>query len=323
MEKTTIVAKRISGIQRIEFKEKNYRTTVVVDASINGKTVQMIIQEKYKFNKEDRGAEMKSWRFITGDPIIDGSAKVMDDFSAYDILDFTVDINDILTDAENFFSELKKKEEEEKKEKRRIERDKEYDINVFISVIKPALEEKGRVVAYTTKEQYLDGHEIKLVVNGMITVSRDTFSSNIIAHNGKYGNDRIEKKTKSVKKEKIMAMIEEAINAEIYRNESILEKNNKALDTKKELENILGVKMVEKREYQSIPGKPNQGREIEYFVEAKYEKTYADGLRIMARDTTKMVDGKPVYLKGFSLTNLPCITDPQKLKAIWDILNKD
>lgn len=314
MGKTIMAAKRTGEIVIIETNKRSGYKTVMVPFEINGKKAEMTLEEKYKSSYEanDRAVKMISWKFITGDKIVDSAAKIQTDFAMFDIFDITVDINDILFDVENLFESLKAKEKEEKEAQAKISRAKAYDKNFLLNIIKPALEEKGHEVTSITKEEYMNGHEISLTIDGHIMAGYD-FSGYLIAANSSYGNDRIEKKTKSSKKEKIISVIEEAVSAEDHRRKRIQKEKESLANAKEKLESILGIKMVEKKEWHSHPSGPrgrSEGYETSYFVDAKRKDSYSDGPRFM------------VYDAGFRITQMPMITDPAKLKKIYDLLNE-
>lgn len=327
-KKTTMAAKRTGEIVVIENpnKRSGYKM-VTVPFEINGKKAEMILEEKYKssFEPNDRAVKMISWKFVTGDKIIDTAAKIQTDFAMFDIFDIIVDINDIMFDVENLFATLKAKEAEEREAQSKIARAKAYDKDVLLNVIKPALEEKGHdVVSNVTKEEYLKGHDISLTVGRYINVSYN-FLGYFIADNGSYGSNRVEKKTKSFKKEKIISIVEDAVSAENYRIKRVKEEKKSLTDSKQTLEKILGINIVEKKEWHSRPSGPrgrSEGYETSYFVNAKYKDTYSDGIRFTEANVSNVIDGKTVYTKGFNITHLPTIVDPVKLKKIYDLLNE-
>jgi len=334
MEKTTIAVKRIGEFSVIENPNKRSGYKMVkTGCTINGKNAEMVIEEQYKSTYEpkptDKAAKMTSWKFISGDTVVDATAKVFTDFLTFtEITGMEVDINDILFDAENLFADLKKKEEEEKKAKEKIARAKAYDENYFITKLKPALEAKGHdVIVNITKEDFVTNsyRDVTLTVGNGISVGRDHHGW-LQVRNGKGHCDTgAEKSTKSGKLDKHIETIEWVINADKQRTARKKEELKALAGVKENLESILGIKMVEKKEYHSRPNGPrgrSEGYETSYFVDAKYKDTYSDGLRFVESNVSQVVDGKTVYVKGFAVTHLPTITDPAKLKKIYDLLNE-
>ena len=330
MEKTTITVKRIGEFNVIENpnKRSGYKM-VTVGCTINGKKAEMIIEEQYKYNPTDKAAKMKSWKFISGDVVVDATAKVFTDFLTFtEITGMEVDINDILFDAENLFAEMKKKEEEEKARRRVSERKTAYDRDYFRVTLKKELEEKGyKVVENTTREEYVgNNRDMTLTVNGTILVGRDYHGWVEVRNNkGTYEKEGVQKTSRSSKTEKIVELVVWAVEADKVRTNRKKEELKALAEAKENLESILGIAMVEKKEYHSVNNGPrgrSTGYETSYFVDAKYKDTYSDGIRFVESNVQRMVDGKAVYVKGFSIKNMPCITDAAKLKKIYDLLNE-
>ena len=324
MEKTTIEVKRTSDFNLIESNKRSGYKTVTVAVDINGKKGEMVFEESWKFNDGDKGAKMTSWHFTTGDATIDATMKVQTDFSAYDIVDITISIEGIITEAENFFSDLKQKEKDKKDEEQKRARAASYDASALINAVKPALEAKGHVVTVsTTKEQYMEGRDIGLMVGAGISVGYN-YDGHLRAHNGLYGNDQVEGKTKSAKIEKIVATIVGVIDGNAYRIKEAKEKKEKLAGAKEKLESILGFEMVEMKEYHSGNSygsrKGNSpGYETSYFV-AKDKTKKASGLRFT--ENSRYVDAGKASIKGFSVTMIPMFTDDAKLRKMVDLLNE-
>jgi hypothetical protein len=183
------------------------------------------------------------------------------------------------------------------------------------------------VVENITREEYVDkNRDMTLTVNGQILVGRD-YHGWVEVRNGKgtYDKEGVQKTSKSSKTEKIVELVVWAVDADKQRTARKKEELKALAGAKENLESILGITMVEKKEYHSSPNGPrgrSVGYETSYFVDAEYKESYSDGLRFVESNVQKVVDGKTVYVKGFKITHLPCITDPAKLKKIYDLLNE-
>lgn len=316
MEKRTVEVKRMNEFNIIENpnKRSGYKR-VTVEIDINGKKAEMTIEEKYQ------GAQMISWRFVTGDSTIDAAMKIQTDFSAYDVVDIFINTDSIILDAENFFKYLKEGEEAKRKEELRKARSAAYDNSVLINTIKPVLEAKGHVVTVTTtKEEYMNGRDIYLMVGAGINVGYN-LDGNLYADNGLYGNDRVSGKTKSSKIMKIVETIEQVVNGNLNRIQRAKDEKAKLANAKERLEAALGMEVEEKKEWHSNPyasHHQSRGYESTYFVtKDKTKKT--SGMRF--EESYQYGDGN-VKLVGFKVTLVPMFTDDAKLKKFVDLLNE-
>jgi len=69
----------------VESKRSSYKH-VAVDFEVRGKKATMIIKDGWN------EPELLEWRFITGDHLIDSTAKIMTDFSAFSVLDYEMEL---------------------------------------------------------------------------------------------------------------------------------------------------------------------------------------------------------------------------------------
>lgn len=309
----TIKAKRTGEIT-LQEQTSNSRSVykeVLVDFEVKGKKATMIIKDGWDEPK------LVNWHFITGDHLIDSTAKIMPDFSAFCVLDYEVDISEILSDAKEFFNALKEEEKKKIEEKRKIERAKEYDTNYFVTALKPALETKGHTVKIhpATKEEYINScFNISLIIGDNNLFIEKDYRGWLQVNNNKYGDSRIVKTTRSTRLEKWISLIEETIEADKYRIKTMKEEAKRLAGTKERLENVLGIEVMEKSEYHSSYNHRGQGYYTPYFCK-KSEREYKE-IKFVESSTT--IDG--VSVKGFVMSNLPIITDMEKLKKIYDLL---
>jgi len=328
MEKTIIAVKRIGEIRFGENPNgKSGYKMITIPVEIKGKKAEITFEEKYKSSYgsgDDRSAKMTGWHFTTGDPTVDVTMKIQTDFAAYDLLDITIDINDLLTEAENIFEGEKKKEQIKKAEQAKIDRAIAYDTNDLINIIKPALEGKGHVVTVSvTKEDFVEKeHSISIMVDAGISVGRD-YSGRIEVSNNAYGDNKITKSTRSEKISKIVETVEWVIDVNKARAAQKKEKQAQTAGAKGQLEKALGISIVEKKEYHSGSSNGYRGRgnspgyETSYFVKAELKESNGDGIRF--EESSVRIGSENV--KGFRIKNLPIITDMVRLKAVFELLN--
>ena len=306
----TIKAKKTSEMMLVESKRSSYKH-VAVDFEVRGKKATMIIKDGWN------EPELLEWHFITGDHLIDSTAKIMTDFSAFSVLDYEVDISQILTDAKTFFEALKEEEKKKKEEEAKIERGKTYDSHPYIITLKPALEAKGHTVTIhpPTKKEYVDScSDIRLVVDNDFVVQRD-WHNWFEVRNRKVGQGSVNKTTRSTKVDKWVALVEDVIETDKYRVAAAKEKAKKLAGTKEKLEAVLGIEISEKSEYHSSYNRRGPGYTTPYFCK-KTDNEYNVGIKFVESSVT--VDKERV--NGFVLSNLPVITDMEKLKKIYELL---
>lgn len=298
MAKTTMAAKRTSSLIRVENpnKKSGYKM-VTVAFTINGKAAEMTITEQYKssYTPNERGAKMIDWHFVTGDKMIDDTAKRFTDFSAFDIVDIEVDINDILFDAENFFEELKAKEKEEADLKQKKEREIFYD-NCFLITVR---------IGCTKEEFVADSYRSMALVIDDLTLSDDKYGkAGWVVSNGRYGNDKIEERTRSNKTEKVVGIVVEALRVKKMREEEKAKEAAKKNDAKARLEAWLGEPVIQKDEkkgYYADAYRHKDYREAIYthFVRA----SDPEGLRFTANKTYNSETKE--YEETFTVSNIP------------------
>lgn len=257
MEKTTMAAKRVGGFVLVEQQRKGGYKQATVEFTINDKKAEMVVEEKYKSQSDpaDRSARMVKWHFVTGDKLVDSTAKIMSDFKMFEeVLDIIVDINDIIFDAENYFEALKAAEKAEADAKALAKREMFYDGHLLLKVIKPELEARGyKVELKWTKEQFLENtfRDMALVIEG-------AFDLHYADQYGKHGwvcvyvtdnpKDKVEVITKSNKTEKIVDVVVTAIRRKKNDDEMKAAARKAKENTKERLEAWLGEPVVQKSE---------------------------------------------------------------------------
>lgn len=304
----TIKARRTSEMSLVE--TKGYRQ-VAVDFEVKNKKATMIIKDGW------HGPELLEWRFITGDHLIDSTAKIMKDFSAFNLLDYEVDITELIMEARVFLDALKEAEKKKKEEEAKVKRGEVYDSHPYIVALKPALEAKGHVVTIhlSTKQEYVNScFDISLIVDGDVFVQRDWHNWFEVS-NRKYGDDKISRTTKSTKLEKWISVVEEVIDSNRYRVERKKEEDKKKASVKEKLETILGIEIEERSEWRSRYDRKGSGYPTPYFCK-KTDNTYDVGIKFI--ESKKTVGTESV--NGFVLRNLPIVTDMDKLKKIYELL---
>lgn len=304
MEKTMI--ERTS-----EFME-NGKYDILADVILYGKKAVMKFRKRY-----DGYPEIKEWNFITGDAIIDSTAKIHHDFTIFDELDIKIDTSNIIDEAKNFFDELKIKNDKEKAEVLKIKLAEEYDNDFFLNELKPELESKGYIVkASLTKQEYIDtnGRSINLIVTADkkdFTIHKDwrgwiEVRNNVIDY--KYS---IKKTTRSRKINKIIEALKETITSDKAMWQRIGAKNKNSKDAKQTLESILGVSVKSEKEWHSYGnGKMGSGYETEYFVEE------GKSLRFSVSKATDENEETKFYVTHLGAMNA------EKLKKLYDLLNQ-
>jgi len=318
MEKT-IVKRTGEFIRIIEQSNKRFAyDRIMVNCEIYNKKAEMIFQDSY--NHENVG--IHSWRFITGDEVVDSQTKVHENFEMFKMLDIEVDNMGIIAEAKQFFIELE--------EKARLSRAKYYDDNLFLKQLAPAIEAKGYKVSPTmTRDEYINKSygDIELLV--------ETDDSEFIVGHEYHGwvraigtknvddGKRVEKTTKSKKIDKMVETLEDAIKQEQNLIKLAKEKTTKLQNVKQILEDALGIEVELKKEWHTGYGsfrKASQGYYTEHFIDKKYsDNGYYSCLRFT--ESTKTVNGKRV--RGFTISHLPTITDMKKLKQIYDLLTEE
>jgi hypothetical protein len=304
----TIKAKKTSEMSLVE--AKGYRQ-VAVDFEVKNKKATMIIKDGW------HGPELLEWHFITGDHLIDSTAKIMKDFSAFNLLDYEVDITELIMEAGVFFDALKEAEKKKKEEEAKVKRGEVYDSHPYIVALKPALEAKGHVVTIhlATKQEYVSScFDISLIVDGDFFVQKDRHNWFEVS-NRKYGEDKISRTTKSTKLGRWISVIEEVIESDRYRVERKNEEAKKKASAKEKLEATLGIEIEERSEWHSRHDRKGSGYATPYFCK-KTDNAYDVGIKFVERSVT--IDKESV--NGFVLRNLPIITDMDKLKKIYELL---
>jgi len=272
-------------------------------------------------------AKLIDWHFVTGDAVIDSAAKIQKDFSAFEMLDITVDATEIILEAKSFFESLKALKMANDAELAKIERAKSYDSNFFLKELMPALKAMNfNVSSSITKEDFVNNKgSIELVIktdvadfhiyhdyNGYVEVSNfKTFDQ----------DQRVTRKTRSSKLNKILEIILDAIETDKNVTKRIKEKMTDLRDAKQTLESALGIEVICKKEYHSNSnycGRSKGGYETEYFIDAKF-KDGGDYSCMKFEESSKRIDDKNV--KGFRISRLPVITDMAKLKQIYELLS--
>jgi hypothetical protein len=327
MEKTTMAAKRTGEFTLVENTKDSVSKKATVLFTINGKAAEMLISETYKSGKNDKGVQMRTWHFVTGDKLIDSTATLMENFKMFeDVLDIIVDINDILFDAENFFAGLKAEEEVKAKAQAEIARAKEYDTSSFLKLLKPILEGRGHTVTATTREEFIANtyREVELLVDGFVLVDHD-YHGWVRASNKGTDNSRIEQVTRSIKIEKIVEIVESVIRLQKDQVESKAEAIRKKQSTKEKLEAWLGEAVIQKdaqKGHYVGPRNTNWKSYTEtYFVRA----SDPDGLRFREVNGDYNTEKKG-YDKKFDVSNFETsfgsVTDLNKFVNLIDSFKK-
>lgn len=316
----TTTAKRTGEFKLVVKDEKARRSSypeVTVEAEIYGKKAEMTFQEGWDTVK------MMEWHFVTGDAVIDSAAKIQTDFAAFDLLDITVDITEIIEEAKAFFAALKAEKKVKEEELKKVERAKAYDQNFFLNVLRPALKDKGYDVSPSiTKEDFVNGKgDIYLLLKTDARNFRVDYDYHgwVRVFNGAYEQDqRVDRTTRSTKLPKILETIDDAIASDKNITKRIKEKMESLKGAKETLESALGIEVVCKKEWHSnnaYGSRDRGGYETQYFIDEKLK----DGYGVMRfEEGSKTVDGKSV--RGFRITNMPTITDMAKLKQIYELL---
>lgn len=307
----TIKAKRTSEFGPVEKKDRSGYYTTAVDFEIRGKKAAMEIIDGYE------NPTIVNWHFITGDHLIDATSKRMSDFSVFEVLDIEANADAILAEAKALFAAEKEKAKEAEYARIKAEREVAYGKDLYITLLKPALEAKGhKVDVAVTKEEFVENQfkKITLLVNGSIDVGHD-WHGWVEVTNRKNGDDRVSKTTKSTKVDKWMALVEDVIETDKYRVEALKEKAKKLATAKEKLEAVLGIEISKKSEYHSSYNRRGPGYTTPYFCK-KTDNEYNVGIKFVESSVT--VDKERV--NGFVLSNLPVITDMEKLKKIYELL---
>ena len=320
MEKT--IVKRTGEFRVIEETNKRFSyAQITANCEIYNKKAEMTFKDAW--DHENVGT--LNWRFITGDEVVDSQAKVQTDFEIFKVLDIEVDNMEIIAEAKLFFKQLEDERKIAEAKEAKVKRAHEYDNNIFLKQLMPALEARDYKVSSSIKrEDFINNNgSIKLLVetdNSEFTIDYD-YHGWIEITGCKNVDDgrRVTKITKSKKIEKMIETLEDAIKWEKALVKSAKEKMKNIKDAKQTLEAALGIEVEAKKEWHSRgnSGRRSDGYYTEHFIDKKYsENGYYGCLRFT--ESSKTVNGETV--KGFTISYLPVITDMKKLKQIYDLL---
>ena len=309
-----MITTKVIRIGKFELVDVNKYSDNLISATceIFGKKAEMIFREGWQT------VDVKEWKFITGDKATDAIAKRQFDFDAFTILDIAVDTEEIIREAANWFSYAAEKRKVEQEHKEKNDRAKIYENHFLLNVVKPELiGEKMEVGVSISKEDFINGKgSISLVINGSFAI-REEFNNQLLISNLRIHPDGIRKTTRAKNIKTIIKIVKEVMTADKYLMESKRKKIENLKGAKENLEAALGIEMACKKQWHSgnTYGRvrnSNNGYETEYFVDAKYKDEYSGGIRF--------VEGHKENVKGFTIQNIPVITDMEKLKKIYELL---
>ena len=224
----------------------------------------------------------------------------------------------INAEIDALFETVKEADKARTEAEAKIKRAESYDNNFFITVVKPALEIKGHTISVNyTKEEFVENsyRNIELRVDDIANVNFD-YNNQILVNNGKYGDERREKKTRSMKPEKIVEAIKYVISATKSDQNNAIKFVNDKDDEKKRLETILRFPLKEVRETQGYYAGPKHTNyrttEKIYFVASESNNP--------ARYIETHTGYGETRIDGYNITNLGMLT-AEKMKKIAEIIN--
>lgn len=282
-----------------------YPKRLSVDVMIGDDLCEMIFVSDFS-----QGATLMAWKRKNNDTC----CFQKDDFGPYKFFGIKVNYESVRCEAAEFFAALKQAEKEEKEREETEKRSLAYDEHYMTGIAKELIK-RGHSVAATSKRDFVAGRDFRLMVDERISVgSSYDHRGWVVAHNEKYGENRVETKTRSAKTEKIVKTIEDAVRFENARRQRLKEKSNNLKSVKSLLEGALGVPLTEEKEYRSNGqvGRSHRGWDEIYFTDASKSVRIKPN-RVYDNDAKRWVD-------GFSITYMKVVESVDKLKKIYEAM---
>lgn len=302
------------------FHRNLYRNVAKVYGKVNKAEFVFYIGQDYVYNPEN---DDKS-RYV---PILIGfkpkdqetefdpynqNSPVTKSFKEFEmVLGFHVDVEELLSYADVFFSELKEAEKRAQVEREKQMRAEAWDKSVLVNKFFPLLEKEGYSAKLNiTKEEFVESNtSISILINEMATAKISTWSGRFEVYLKKDG-ESVHFESKSGKPEKWLEKVREVFSTFEFRVDIKEKAKIFAMETKEMIGDAVGYPVEEEKDRysdQSIGFHTNTG-------------TAADLIRIKLVEIWSREEAR--YNKAFEVV-LPVIKDPTLVKKIHDLLRKN